>query len=219
MDYKEMAEIVKRRGDQIIAEKKARSIRIKKITAAAAGACTAAAAAFALWNGGVLRNVSSKDFEEPSNIIASEDTSAANKNTASANDEQVIKTTTTAAEAPEADTTTSAAESSVTITSTAGAKSSSGAAVTTKIYPTYTPPTVTTAAPASHSNLTVTTEVYAPDSVPAVTTATTPPTYTNDGYTYEPITLEEGKNMIKKYLAALAAASTMTNTAPVSTTK
>ncbi len=197
MDYKEMAAIVKQRGDQIIAEKQARSVRIKKITAAAAGVCTAAAAAFALWNGGALSKASSKDFEEHSNIISSEDmdnivpsTTVTNKNA-----EHTVTVTTAAPVHGSSKTSTvsipqvsAISNSSITTTSQSGAEKIPDTAVSTAAYVSYQKPSVTTSAVKSH-----------------------------DIENYRPITQEEGITMIKKFLAALAAASTMTNTAPVST--
>ena len=206
MDYKEMAEIVKSRGDQIIAEKQARNARIKKISSAAAGVCAAAAAAFAIWNGGILRNATSEDFKEHGNIIASDDTVNAteNKTTAPVNKDHTI--TTAAAESTHTETASSAAGISIITTHSSVAEKTGSS-----------PAPVTTAKYAANSKPTVATAVYASNSTPAATTAVLSEPEKNTDITYEPITPEEGKIMIKQFLAALAAASTMNNAAAVST--
>ena len=50
MDYKEMAAIVKERGDAIIAEKAEHTRRIRKVSVAVSGIAASAAAAFCIWH-------------------------------------------------------------------------------------------------------------------------------------------------------------------------
>ena len=81
MDYKEMAAIVKERGDRIIEEKRARAVRIKRITSAVAGIC-AVAAAFVVWYSGSIDKLSPDDLKNPNDIIVSEETgTTVSKNT------------------------------------------------------------------------------------------------------------------------------------------
>ena len=69
MDYKEMAAIVRMRGDAILAKRAARSRLIKKISISVSGIAVSAAAALCIWNNKDIRNIPERE-PVSSNIIA-----------------------------------------------------------------------------------------------------------------------------------------------------
>ena len=69
MDYKEMAAIVRERGDAILAKRAARSRLIKRISFSVSGIAVSAAAALCIWNNKDISNVPERE-PVSSNIIA-----------------------------------------------------------------------------------------------------------------------------------------------------
>lgn len=79
MDYKEMAEIVKARGDKILEEKRIRAVRIRRITTAVSSICAAAAVCFGVWHNSTIKKAM-PDPSETENIITASETDATNHN-------------------------------------------------------------------------------------------------------------------------------------------
>ena len=71
MDYKEMAAIVKERGDAIIAEKARRATLIKRISFSASSVAAVAIAALCVWHN---KDLMKKPDPESSNIITNTST-------------------------------------------------------------------------------------------------------------------------------------------------
>ena len=94
MDYKEMAEIVKARGDKILEEKRIRAIRIRRVTSAVSSIC-AAAVCLGLWHNNAVKKAM-PDPSEVDSIIAASETTVSNHDNITTTCAEDMKTTVTA---------------------------------------------------------------------------------------------------------------------------
>ena len=183
-NYQEIAEIVKERGDAVIAERSARIQHRKRITLSVSGVAVSAAAAFCIWqNMGTDRYIAPRP--DNSNIIEDmpEVTTSPDTEKVSESGSSTVKQTTTSATATKA-VTTSASSSALTTSSKSAAATS---AVTEKKQTSSNIETVST--------------------VPAETTVAV------TSFDYD-LVYNEGRVIMKRFAALSTALLALVNTAP-----
>lgn len=79
MDYKEMAAIVKARGDKILEERRIRAIRIRRVTTTVSSICAVAVICLGVWHNSTIKRAM-PDPSGSDNIIATSATTSANHN-------------------------------------------------------------------------------------------------------------------------------------------
>ena len=156
MDYKEMAAIVKERGDAIIAEKAEHTRRIRKVSVAVSGIAASAAAAFCIWhlkdsakfintlpdNSNIIEDITEPVTSPPAENAAAVLSTTASHSSAAASVTKAGSTAVSSADVSSSKTTKSSDKASA--SSNAVDSIISSAAVQTEFVPVETTETVTT---------------------------------------------------------------------------
>ena len=156
MDYKEMAAIVKERGDAIIAEKAEHTRRIRKVSVAVSGIAASAAAAFCIWhlkdsakfidtppdNSNIIEDITEPVTSPPAEKEAAVLSTTASRSSASASVTKAGSTAVSSADVSSSETARSSDKASASYTAIDSIITS--AAVQTEFVPVETTETVTT---------------------------------------------------------------------------
>ena len=156
MDYKEMAAIVKERGDAIITEKAEHARRIRKVSVAVSGIAASAAAAFCIWhlkdsakfidtppdNSNIIEDITEPVTSSPSEKTAAVLSTTASHSSASASVTKAGSTAVSSADISSSETARSSDKASASYTAVDSIITS--AAVQTEFVPVETTETVTT---------------------------------------------------------------------------
>ncbi|WP_028515286.1 hypothetical protein [Ruminococcus flavefaciens] len=156
MDYKEMAAIVKERGDAIIAEKAEHTRRIRKVSVAVSGIAASAAAAFCIWhlkdsakfidtppdNSNIIEDITEPVTSPPDEKEAAVLSTTASRSSASASVTKAGATAVSSADVSSSETARSSDKASASYTAIDSIITS--AAVQTEFVPVETAETVTT---------------------------------------------------------------------------
>ena len=162
MDYREMAAIVKERGDRILEEQRIRRMRIRRISAAVSSLCAVAAVSFCVLHSYQLKKVSPDNFNGNSNIISSETSVPVHSETTTAGTSSAETKTTTAVTASSVSNVSTAVTEKISSTIPAGTTAGTVTTINvTSVSPSETAGTipVTTAYQSTAASVPVTTAV------------------------------------------------------------